>query len=303
MEAQEIGSVPGAPIVSMDSNAAAADMIIPIRRIKQHTTGLRGRFESGAVRLLVVGLGKRMGAAAIHACGMESFGRNLEEAGRLALAKMHVPFAVCVIENAYDRTARVEVVPGAPPAGQIPGRKAARRRDRRAGRRGAGKERQRRRARSQRHRAFLGREPAGGAKVRKFVAFDLTEHSHGDGIDMGLADMATAAVLEKLDIAAMYLNAVTSTVLNAPKIPVIMRNDRPAIASAINTCNRRPAEGLRIVGIRNTLELETVYLSQRLLRESQGEGGLTALGPLGEMRFDGERRLLWFDGGGLGAEE
>jgi hypothetical protein len=299
----ELGSVPGGPAVFMDSNAAGADLIIPVCRIKPHT-GFRGPFESGAVKMLVVGLGKQRGAAAIHGCGMENFGPNLEEAGRFVLGTGKVPFAVCVVENAYDQIARVEVVPGENILGREP--ELLREAKNLMGKLPAddidvlvvgeiGKE-----------ISGAGLDPnitgrfsvpglRGGPEVGKLVALDVTEASHGNAIGMGLADISTAKVLDKLDVAAMYLNAVTSTVLNAPKIPVIMKNDKDAIALALNTCRRRPGAGPRVVGIRNTLELGMVYVSKAIWEENTDRKDLEAAGPLSSIRFDQDGNLLWFD--------
>jgi len=301
LETVRLGAVAGGPVIFMDSNAAGADLVIPVCRIKPHT-GFRGPFESGAVKMIVVGLGKQRGAAEIHGCGMESFGRNLEQAGLLVLGTGKVPFAVCVVENAYDRISRIEVIPseklperepellGEAKAlmGKLPiddidvlivgelGKEIS----------GAGMDPN-----------ITGRFSVpglrGGPSVDKLVVLDVTEASHGNAIGMGLADISTVKVIEKLDVAAMYLNAVTSTVLNAPKIPVIMKTDRDAVSLALNTCRRSQGVGPKIVGIRNTLDLGTVYVSESAWEAISGKKDLEPAGCLKPMSFDTAGNLAW----------
>ena len=57
----------GRPI-HLDTNAARADRILPVNRIKPHTA-FHGPLESGCTKMAVVGFGKRPGAAQFHASG------------------------------------------------------------------------------------------------------------------------------------------------------------------------------------------------------------------------------------------
>src|SRR5262249_3680070 len=51
--------------VFWDKNAWEADAVVTVSRIKPHTD-FRGRYESGIVKMLAIGLGKRDGAAQHH---------------------------------------------------------------------------------------------------------------------------------------------------------------------------------------------------------------------------------------------
>jgi len=57
----------GLPI-HFDRNAFEADGIVLLNRIKPHTS-FTGRFESGLLKMLTIGLGKRQGAAQVHKLG------------------------------------------------------------------------------------------------------------------------------------------------------------------------------------------------------------------------------------------
>ena len=60
----------------LDRNAAGADRIMPVNRIKPHTC-FKGPIESGLTKMAVVGFGKQPGAAQIHACGPEEMRNRL----------------------------------------------------------------------------------------------------------------------------------------------------------------------------------------------------------------------------------
>src|SRR5207248_6434989 len=65
MKTTVIGANSWGEPVYWDANALAADAVVSISRIKPHTD-FRGRYEIGIVKLIVIGLGKRDGAAAHH---------------------------------------------------------------------------------------------------------------------------------------------------------------------------------------------------------------------------------------------
>ena len=293
LEVVKLGRVDKGPVVYLDRHADKANHIIPVCRIKPHT-GFRGSHESGALKLLSVGLGNQKGAAELHSYGMESFARNLKKAGIFILENKSIPFAVCIVENAHEKIACLEIIPGERLLEREP--KLLRM-----------------------SRTLMGKLPVneidvlivgqigknisgagldpnvtgrysvpglqGGADVRKLVVLDLTQESDGNGIGIGMADIISAAVMDKLNVGAMYLNAVTSSVLNAPKIPVVMKNDRDAVALAINTCNQKKLRDIRIVGIPNTSDLSVVYLSEALWKENLERADLAATDSMAAMEF------------------
>ena len=61
----------------LDRHAAAADLVLPVNRVKPHTS-FHGPIESGLAKMAVVGFGKRAGAAAFHATGPSRLSRRLQ---------------------------------------------------------------------------------------------------------------------------------------------------------------------------------------------------------------------------------
>ena len=157
----------GLPI-HLDQNAYEADGIILLNRIKPHTS-FTGRYESGLLKMLTIGLGKRQGAAQAHKLGLPGLLKLIPEVGTFLLQKAPVALGLAILENALEETARIVAVEPEDilaDRAQAPGRSAssdgppADRADRRPGRGRAGQELQWHRSRPQRDRAPASRDDA-----------------------------------------------------------------------------------------------------------------------------------------------
>jgi uncharacterized protein (DUF362 family) len=65
MDTVEIGKTADGLPVLLDRNAAEADGIVPLNRIKAHTD-FKGSIESGLMKMMAIGLGKQRGANMYH---------------------------------------------------------------------------------------------------------------------------------------------------------------------------------------------------------------------------------------------
>src|SRR4029077_9786138 len=104
MDVVELGKLDDGMPVYMDKNAAEADAIVIIPRVKPHTN-FRAPIESGIVKMLTIGLGKIIGATTLHTYGMDMFGELLPATAKVIMAKKSVLFGVAMVENAADETA------------------------------------------------------------------------------------------------------------------------------------------------------------------------------------------------------
>src|SRR5262249_36887889 len=98
----------GLPI-HFDRNALAADGIVLMNRVKPHTS-FTGRYESGLLKMLTIGLGKRQGAAQVHKLGLPGLVRLLPEVGAFLLQTTPVALGLALAENAREHTAKVVAV-------------------------------------------------------------------------------------------------------------------------------------------------------------------------------------------------
>src|SRR5262249_14411079 len=86
MTAVQIGTNSWGQPVWWDRNALETDAVVTISRIKPHTD-FRSRYESGIVKMLVIGLGKRDGASQHHQWGVRGLSEMLPESCRVVLDK------------------------------------------------------------------------------------------------------------------------------------------------------------------------------------------------------------------------
>jgi hypothetical protein len=95
----------------------------------------------------------------------------------------------------------------------------------------------------------------------------------------------------RLDLAAMYANAITSRVMPSVRIPATMDSDREAILAAVKTCGARDLARVRLVLIPDTLHLRDLWVSEALLDDARGNPALELAGPLRALEFDAGGRL------------
>lgn len=303
MDVIELGRTPRGVRVFIDSLAYAADGIIIVNRIKPHTA-FRGEIESGLMKILTIGLGKQRGAAFLHSLGFDMLETNILEAGALILQKAPVLFGVGIVENARHRPAIIRAI----------GRDELEVEERKL----------LKSARELMARILLpsfdvlvvqeigkdisgdgmdpnvtGRYPttfaSGGPKIQRIVVLDLTDETRGNANGIGQADVISRKVVEKMDVLKGYVNAVTSTALNPVRIPMVMATDRDAVAVALHTCVRVEPGRQKLVWIRNTLELEEIWVSEALLPEIADTNRFRVLSMPEEIPFDdnGNAHLAW----------
>ncbi len=107
MDTVEIGRSPvRGNSVRIDKNAAQADGILLFNRIKPHTS-FRGKYESGLMKMMAIGLGKQHGAGDIHGQSPAIMHELVEEYGLTILKNCKVLGGIAVIENAYDDTWKI----------------------------------------------------------------------------------------------------------------------------------------------------------------------------------------------------
>jgi hypothetical protein len=132
---------------------------------------------------------------------------------------------------------------------------------------------------------------SGGPRIEKIVVLDVTDGTHGNGLGVGLADFATLRLVRRLDLAKMYMNALTSTVTTPVRIPATLPTDREALQAAVKTSGAKDLERVRLVRIRNTLHLGELWISEALLDEARANPDVTVEGASEPMRFDDAGRL------------
>ncbi len=277
METVEITGPDSPARVFMDHFAYESDGVILINRVKLHTD-FHGRHESGLVKLSVIGLGKHRQALEIHSHGVYGLRNLIPPTAARIFDSGKVLFGLALVENAYDETMKIQTLE----AGEIMEKEPALLALSRANMpslpvddvdlliidemgkdiSGAGIDPN-----------IIGRNMIRGEpeperpRIKVIVVTDLTPASHGNAVGIGLADVVTRHLVDKIDLDATYENTVTSTFLERGKIPVTAPDARQAYAWARRSCGVIPDEDVRVIRIRNTLELSEVYVSDAILAD------------------------------------
>src|ERR671925_1269836 len=107
MDVVQVGEALGLP-VWLDREAAAADWIGLVNRVKPHTD-FKGSIESGLFKMMTIGLGKYKGAIQYHRANVQhGYESVITSVGREMLARARIGFGLGIVENGYDETAVIE---------------------------------------------------------------------------------------------------------------------------------------------------------------------------------------------------
>lgn len=300
MEVICIGKTEDGRDVYIDRNAAEADGIVVVGRIKPHTD-FRGPYESGLMKMMVIGLGKQRGAETFHRDGPAKMGTNIPMFGKAILRHAPVLFGIAILENAYDETAKIELLHrdeierGEPPL--LVEAKALM-------------------ARSYIEEVDLliidqigkdisgdGMDPnitgrfcnpyvSGGMRANKMAILDLSEGTHGQMAGLGYGDVTTRRCLEKCDFAASFPNALTSTTFTPFRVPMVFESDRDAIGACLKYNGGNDKMKPRIIRIQDTMHMNEIWVSEALLDEVRHHPNMEILSDPMPMEFN-DRNNLW----------
>jgi hypothetical protein len=300
MEVDPVGTLEGGVTVYLDRKALQADGIFVVGRVKPHTD-FKGGIESGLLKMLAIGLGKQKGAEMIHWHKYDGYHRIMPEAGKLIAEKTNVVMGLAILENASHETAMVRaLLPGEFVAGEmmlletakgllprIPFKEVDVLIVEEIGKNisGVGMDT------NVTGRFWMpGESDPKATTVGKIVVLDLSEETHGNAIGIGLADLTTARAASKIDHQQTYVNCLTQGSGETGKIPPFLPSDRDAITTAVRICGPVDPAKARVVRIKNTQELERIWVSESLAKEIKGSPELS-----GRVKLLGEPREMQFD--------
>lgn len=280
----------------MDRYAREADGVILCNRIKAHTL-FRGKYESGLVKMAVIGLGKQKGAESVHRSGVAFMGETIPQFGRVIFDHLPILAGVGILENAYEETYKICCLT----AEEIWEKEPELLEE----------------AKEKMGRIWIpeadvlvvdeiGKNISGDGmdpnvtgtymvpgldwerrsiRAARTVVLDLSEETKGNANGIGMADVTTRRVLNKMDLDRTYPNSVTSTMVEGSKIPLCMHSDETAVRLAVRiSC---PDEGrARIVRIRNSMEVDVIQVSEPLIPEVMRSGQMELAGELQDWQFD-----------------
>ena len=102
--------------------------------------------------------------------------------------------------------------------------------------------------------------------IHMLVALRMNEHSYGNALGIGLADITTKGLVSQIDRESMYSNLIPTTYLERGKIPVYFDTEEEAISQAYALAN--PGPDGRIAIIENTLHVQELLVSAQVVKEN-----------------------------------
>ena len=280
MDTVEVARTPAGMPIYLDTNAAGADRILPVNRVKPHTC-FKGPIESGCTKMAVVGFGKQPGAAQIHSCGpLEMRDRLL--AGIAALRGTgRLLGGVSSLESTSGDVVTVRALTAADVGG--PAEEAL----------------------TDEARALVpalpfdridvliveqgGKDISGTTMdpnvtgrfwvpgladlerpdVSMIVLLAITPVSGGNVLGIGFADFVPASVAVQIDWQKTYVNCFTAGPAGArrSRMPMVLPTEDDCIKAALSMCGRGLDEPKRVVRIRSTLHMTRCWVSETLLAE------------------------------------
>jgi len=289
--------------VHFDRHAFEADHVLVCGRVKPHTR-FCGEIESGLLKMMLIGLGKCEGAIVYHRAIKDySFDQIVRSVAREVIAKCRVVAGLAIVENAYDRTARIEAVrpeefePREKELLVLAKRLMARlpfdRADvlliDRIGKNisGVGCDTNVVGRKYHDHEAAEDEWP----KVKRICVRGLTPQTHGNAIGIGVSEFCRSRVLREMDAEITRLNAIVSGHVSAGMPALDFETDREMLEVALGTIGLAEPPDARLLWIANTLELAEVECSAAYLDEARRREDLTILTEPRELPFDAAGNL------------
>lgn len=278
METVEVARTVDDMPIYLDRNAASADRILPVNRIKPHTC-FKGPIESGCTKMAVVGFGKQPGAAQIHSCGPTEMRDRLLHGIEALRATGRLLGGVGSIESTSGEVVDVRALNAADVGGELERELTEYARGlvpalpfdeidvliiEQGGKDISG---------TTMDPNVTGRfwvhgldEPK-APDVSTIVLLDITDVSGGNVLGIGFADFIPASLANRVDWEKTYINCFTAGPSGArrSRMPMVLPDESDCIKAAVSMCGRGLDEPKRVVRIRSTLHLTRCWVSDALL--------------------------------------
>lgn len=261
--------------VYIDKNAYGADGILLLNRVKTHTS-IYGKYQSGLVKMLAIGLAKHIGAAMTHSLGTDYLNDNMARVGLTALKHVKVVGGIAAIENGYDQLADVYVLRKEEIEAEEP--KILERAKAMVPRipfghmdvlicRKLGKEI----SGTGMDPAIVGRpinnRPNVGPDVKELGILRLSDKSEGNANGMGMGDFISQKLRSAVNEKMTVVNALTGMKPFTARIPPTMDTDKLVFQACIKAAGRIAPDQLKLCIINSTGDLQTLWATRALVEE------------------------------------
>jgi hypothetical protein len=286
----------------MDRTAYESDGVMLVGRVKWHTD-FAGKIESGLFKMMAIGLGKFAGAQRYHTyayrLGLEHVIRSV---GRQVLQSGKILGGLAILEDANHDTAKLDPVPVEAMEkreeenlalvkswmARIPcdldilildeiGKNIS----------GAGMDTK-----------VVNRGVNGeynpwdtAPQVERVFVRNLSELTYNSGVGLGMADVVTDRLVDRIDWAPTLINSLTANTPAAIRTPIHFATDRECLERIAPTAGRVEVRDITFGWIRNTMELGRLGISENLRGKIENDAALEIEATV-DFEFDGEGNLV-----------
>ncbi len=286
----------------MDRAAYEADGVMLIGRVKWHTD-YAGKIESGLFKMMAIGLGKFAGAQRYHAyayrLGLEHV---VVTVGRQVLKSGKILGGLAILEDANHNTGKIDAVPV-----------------------------ETMEQREQENLALvkswmakipvdldilildeIGKNISGAGMDTKVVnrgvngeynpwpdtprferifIRDLSELTYNSAVGLGMADVVTDRLVDRIDWQPTTINSLTANTPAAIRTPVHFSTDRECLERFAPTVGKLDLSQVTYGWIRNSMELGRIGLSENLRAQVESNPQLEIEAAI-DFEFDGQNNLI-----------
>lgn len=289
LETVSLGSTSDGIEAFMDRKAYESDGVMLIGRVKWHTD-FAGKIESGLFKMMAIGLGKFAGAQRYHTyafkLGLEHVIRSV---GRQVLQSGKILGGLAILEDGNHNTAQLTAVPveqmeskeeellelAKSWMGKIPGSPLDLLIINEIGKIFSGAGMDTKVVNRSVHGLYNPWSEA--AHIERIFIRDLSGHSYGNAVGLGMADIVHDRLLAKTDWKPTMINSLTASTPAAIRTPLHFSTDRECLEKIAPTVGKLDISTLRIAWIANSLDLSPVVLSETILPEIQANPMLEIL--------------------------
>jgi hypothetical protein len=259
----------------MDKSAYESDGVMLVGRVKWHTD-FDGKIESGLFKMMAIGLGKFAGAQRYHTyaykLGLEHVIRSV---GRQVLGSGKILGGLAILEDANHNTAKLDAVP-------------------------VEEMEQREEANLALVKSWMARVPSdldilvldeigknisgagmdtkvvnrgvngeynpwpGVPRFQRLFVRDLSELTYNSAVGLGMADVVTDRLVNRIDWEPTLVNSLTANTPAAIRTPIHFPTDRECLERFAPTVGKLDLDAVTYGWIRNSMELGRLALSENL---------------------------------------
>ena len=259
----------------MDKSAYDSDGVMLVGRVKWHTD-FDGKIESGLFKMMAIGLGKFAGAQRYHTyaynLGLEHVIRSV---GRQVLASGKILGGLAILEDANHNTAKLDAVPVEEMEAREESNLAL-------------------------VKSWMARVPSdldvlildeigknisgagmdtkvvnrnvngaynpwpGIPHFQRIFVRNLSELTYNSGVGLGMADIVTDRLVNRIDWAPTWVNSLTANTPAAIRTPIHFPTDRECLERIAPTVGKLDLDAVTYGWIRNSMELGRLALSENL---------------------------------------